>query len=346
LRAWSVVVAVGVSLCTAGSAEARDFKAVMAEAIAARDAGDLERTLALLREAHALQPRPELQNNIGKILEELGRYAEAAEAYTVVVDDRAADEKLRALDAARLRVVRPKSRLCWLFVSSAAEARRVLVDGDQPEIGEAEYSPEFHFFEMRSQARGEVSVMVRTLPRGRRVAVADVVKGSLSAQARLHFAGLTSPPKGVRIDGYRVRAPMADAKVIYVEPGRRFVEVELAEGPWIRREVELVAGQPIDVVEWLEVDAAAGVSPWSALLIGAGAGAAAAGGTLLSIASSERSRVTGAEQLDGRVVGLSHAEALTIEERADDRATAGAVLLGVGSAALTAGLVWLIVSAL
>lgn len=323
-------------------AAARSFPEVMREAIAAKEAGDLERTLALLREAHAIDPQPAVLNNIAKTLEDLGRYAEAADAYRTVVDDESAGDRLRALDRTRLDTVLSKARQCWLLVSNERDAAKVLVDGSPPSVGESPMGEQAHFFEMRAPSRPEVALMIRKLPVGRRVGIGQVLATSLATQGRLHIGSMAPAPKSLRIDGYRLRAPVGEVHVVFVEPGKRYVEVELAEGAWLRAELELTAGRAIDLLELIDAQPSLGPSAWSVLSTSAGLAAAASGATLLAVAAADRARVEDAPLKDGRVAGLTHAEALHLEAQANDRATAGAVLVGVGAAALTTGLIlWL-----
>jgi tetratricopeptide (TPR) repeat protein len=73
--------------------------ALFEESQAAYNAGELERAVALLREAHEIFPEPILLYNLGRALEGLGQMAEAADAYEEYleraedVDDRGAIER-------------------------------------------------------------------------------------------------------------------------------------------------------------------------------------------------------------------------------------------------------------
>ena len=85
-----------VALWVDPASAARPIGEIMADAVKARDAGDLDRTVEFLREAYAVKPAPEILNNMGKILEQLGRYREAVDAYQKVADDPKADAQLRS----------------------------------------------------------------------------------------------------------------------------------------------------------------------------------------------------------------------------------------------------------
>jgi hypothetical protein len=67
---------------------------------------------------------------------------------------------------------------------------------------------------------------------------------------------------------------------------------------------------------------------------------------LFVAAGSDRDRVLSAPlAADGSVIGLTYAEAGRLESSANDKATAGAAMIGVGAAAAGAGLLWWLLSA-
>src|SRR5262245_25324589 len=96
------------SLLTAGAAAPDEFQVLIDRASDARAAGDLDRALLLLERARAMKSLPELDNNIGRTLQDLGRYREAVEAYRRVVEDPRSGEVLRTLDDNRIRDLKPK----------------------------------------------------------------------------------------------------------------------------------------------------------------------------------------------------------------------------------------------
>src|SRR5689334_14972253 len=95
-----IALALVLAATTAHAQEPRDRAiALFEESQTAYNAGELERAVALLREAHDLFPEPILLYNLGRALEGLGQMAEAADAYeqyleqATDVDDRAAIER-------------------------------------------------------------------------------------------------------------------------------------------------------------------------------------------------------------------------------------------------------------
>jgi tetratricopeptide (TPR) repeat protein len=99
---WAACVALAALSATA------DLDQLLAQAAAAKARGAWAESLASMERAHAIHPAPELMNNIGWLLETLGRYRDAAAAYRRVVDDGSASPELRALDRERLEVLSPK----------------------------------------------------------------------------------------------------------------------------------------------------------------------------------------------------------------------------------------------
>ena len=126
LAAWLVVFA-GVTF--APGASAATYEELMQAAKAARKAGDLEACVQALEAAHALRPFPEVYNNLGRIYEQMGRYARGYEIYQAVADDPTADRSLRALDSGRMATLQPKLKRAWLMLTLDAPSARAWVDG-------------------------------------------------------------------------------------------------------------------------------------------------------------------------------------------------------------------------
>ena len=117
------------ALAAAPAHSARPMKEIMADAVKARDAGNLNRTVEFLREAYQAKPAPEILNNLGKILEELGRYREAVDAYQKVADDPNADPQLRSLDTSRIAALQPKLNRAWVLPKITPRDSLVYMDG-------------------------------------------------------------------------------------------------------------------------------------------------------------------------------------------------------------------------
>lgn len=79
-----------IALCLLLLAADPAYDRLLEEAVALKARGDLEGTLAKLEEAERIRPHFKISHNIGAVLEELGRYAEAHAAYRKVTADPAA----------------------------------------------------------------------------------------------------------------------------------------------------------------------------------------------------------------------------------------------------------------
>lgn len=83
-----------------------DVSALIAKGAAAYDAGQLEEAIRLFGEAYAVDPRPNLVFNIGRVHEELGDLAEAVDFYSRFVVLPGIDLEDRKLALERIRVLR------------------------------------------------------------------------------------------------------------------------------------------------------------------------------------------------------------------------------------------------
>jgi hypothetical protein len=130
IRACTCALALAAGTFVSPAALAgRTAESVMNEAVKAREAGDLERVVALLREAYQLHPAPAILNNLGKILEQMGRYREAVDAYQRVADDPKADAQLRTLDTSRIAALRPKMNKAWVLPQVDPPDALIYMDG-------------------------------------------------------------------------------------------------------------------------------------------------------------------------------------------------------------------------
>ena len=328
-----------------------DVERLVAEATAARSGGDIERALDLLRRAYAIDPLPELLNNIGRTLQDLGRYAEAAEAYRKVTADPKADAKLRSLDVERLATLAGKLERGWIRVTIRPPDAWVAIDGeDRPSEADDELgvSPGRHAVVLRAVRSPEVVVRLVDVPAGRRVTVAEDLAIIPAEDGRL---GLDDEGAAAHlsIDGHGIAAGPAPIRGVRLKAGRyeiRFGGPDAAT--WAvdlhaRTRVELSAsgrmGAPVPDVAAVPRRTGA----WIAL--GVGLGMAGAGAGLLAWGAADRARIDDAEK-DGRgvVVGMTRAEAQDLDASAHDKTLAGAVLVGVGAAGVLAGVLWAVLA--
>ncbi|MEC9073474.1 MAG: tetratricopeptide repeat protein, partial [Myxococcota bacterium] len=116
--------------------DAATFQSLMTKAVQARDAGDLGRAATLLGEAYRIRPAPELLNNMGKLYEGQGRYADAVEVYTKVIASEDASAMLKTLDQTRIDLLSRKLGKAWIRTKGLPDGASVYVDGSPLEVDE------------------------------------------------------------------------------------------------------------------------------------------------------------------------------------------------------------------
>ena len=320
-------------------AAAPSADALIAEAISARKAGDLERSLAALTGAYALRPLPVLLNNMGRLLEDLGRYDEAAAIYRRVVADAAADDALVRLDQARLIALEPKMAKAWLRIG--VDTTPIFVEGRR--VFEArELGFDGQSVVMHGAATGERVVRFVALTRGRAYVATPT---DLAPRADDGLLIMPAQLKELTIDGHLIRTDGADR--LRLASGAHHVEARLDDNSAIRRTIVITAGQrheldPLFAVTAVVERLPAAASPWPYVCAGIGATSAGVGIGLLVDAANRRGQVTGATtDPNGVITSVTLARAVQLEATADRNATAGAVALTVGAAAVLTGvLLW------
>jgi len=323
-----------------------DLEGHLARAKQARDAGDYEASLDAMRRAYALEPAPELLNNVAWLLNALGRYDEAHQTYLSIAKDPNAPAGIRDLDAKRADQLAPKLAQAWLRVE--APQCTLEIDGRTYALKE-EIGLRDGPWRIVLRRRGTTDAILRVveLTRGRRADVRVDPSELDPSNGRLLFEGLTANRVSVdgtviRLDGLRTLRLRANRyeiaigderpRVIEVRP-RATVTLATVMAPEASGTPVLVAPAP---------EPAMNVGPPIVTALGLVLGGAAAG--LLVAAESDRNTVRDAERdASGVITGITLREADELETRANDRATAGVV---IGSAALVtaiAGVVWWLV---
>ena len=340
-----------IAVALAGAAEAQPplgpdatYEQLVGAALDAREKKDYTTVLSYLKRAHTLRPSPTLKNNIGRVLEVLGRYKEAHDVYKQVAYDERAPGDLRALDAARASELRDRLNKTWITYKGKAT---LYIDGKRHRGGELGLASGPHRYEFAALGGKTVVLRRYDLPTGRLSRLKDE-RGS-RADSALAMAG--GPITVLAVDDYNVRSPLKGVTRVYLQPGRHTIAITRG-GQRGKATVTLKAGDfaMSDIVTAPEPDpdppptvtSRLTASAWSQIAMG-GIGVAMRGvGTWMSLdAASLRDAVEGpAVDSRGVVVGLSHASAHQKQDEADNKATTGTILLGVGGAAAVGALVW------
>lgn len=347
-------------LLTASRTAAADFEDLLQRAAEARRRGDAESTLSYLEQAYEMRPLPELLNNIGRTLEEMGRYGAAARAYRRVIEDPEAKPPLIELDRKRLAALEPKLEKAWLLVDAAPAGVTGRIDGGPIALGEElEVPPGPHLLQLTgADGRLVLLTFFKAIP-SRRMTIRRDLDGTLPETATLDVEGTISAIERLYIDdhpvhadwtkgrleirlpagAYRVRVELEgrapEVKQIWVESGRTAVLASVLDRP---RPIDAPPPR-IDPMTHTE-PAEAGAGAWPLVLGVAGAVAAGFGTYLFISAENDRDEVRDADVQDGVVIGISMTEAIRLEGRANDKSTAAVVATAGGVAMLAGALLW------
>lgn len=340
----------GLILVVAAAQVSDRDSADFAEAAALREAGRYAQALEVLERLHARTGAVELLNNIGWLLERLGRLREASAAYRRVVEDPAAPPQLVQQDRERLEVLAPRLDRAWL--SPPPSTVGCWVDG-RPWAGGAPLglTPGSHAVEVHRPDSGEGLVRWLELEAGREASLAEVVRvrPDQDGVLRLDPAGVSQ----LSLQGLALSMPTSSLRRIWLAPGRYQVTGETLDGHRFAGEVAIHAGEPAGLPPpTASPDLALGatpepppsepsLAPW---FVGAGAVALAGAAVGFHVAArADRRRVDDAAlDANGVVVGITMAEAEALTARADDRDTLAlglAVSAGVAAVVTT---VWLL----
>jgi hypothetical protein len=334
-----------------------NFDALMAEAVKAKNAGDLERTANLLKEAYRLRPAPELMNNLGKIYEGLGRYTDAVDAYSRVVATSDASKDLKDLDRRRIAALEPKLTSAWLEVTDAARLSLLHINGDPVRWTDAAEVAVAHgavVVEAAETDGGSVRLYFTSFAKGR---LHRLAPGTGSGWGALSVDDLDPRPERLTVNGYAILTNVSEVGTIHLEAGRYAVEVKLPGHVPMVLSIALAQGGAIDLAPLVaaknpqaeSVEAPSGARPTRSSILGptltAGAGlvAAAIGAVLVAGASADRQEVQNvldANKDGAPVLGMSQDEAFAKRDDANRIMPIGVTLVGVGAVTLGGGLLW------
>jgi tetratricopeptide (TPR) repeat protein len=319
-------------------------------AVALRAQGLFVESLELMRQAYALDPSPVLLNNIGSLLEALGRYREAVATYEGVLSHPATPPELIVLDRQRVERLSLKLAGAWLRLESKETGAEGWVDGVAVELGvEVEVPPGAHRIELWTPRTRELRWLHQRLPSGE---LTTVVADAPPDWSRLEVDQLGVPSQGFELDGYHLRGLSRGAETIVLSPGHHTLYWRTpGEAPLVR-ELDLAPGArhrladdpslrlralPLAAVTAPPVEASA----WPLVALGAGAALLGAGGALGVAAGGDRDAVRNARRdPSGVITGLSYAQAGALEAEANTKANAALTFFLTGSATFAVGALW------
>jgi hypothetical protein len=341
------IAAVLVACSIAVDAHARSPEALawVKRSNEALERGDLEAALAAMQRAWEIDPAPQLSNNLGFLLERLGRYDEAAAAYGRVLEDARAPDSLREKNRARLEALQPKLDAAPVVLVAPSDAVIIRVGPISSEAGGEEQlaQPGEALVEIVDRDRGESWLRRVVLPQGRRTAIDAAVVPASFGTVRFRGAAIGS----IRVDGHDLRGPTDHA--LHLERGAHRIEVVSAKLERSSFDLTTEPGETVtlDVVDPLPPPppppphapslpapvAVESSSPWPWVLWGASALFAVAGGVLVGSAYADIAAID-----DGSGISrVSYEEATDLDRRAAIKSPLGIGLLIAGGISLALG---------
>ena len=342
------------------NATAGRFEDLIAQAAEARDAGDSEATLAFLEEAYRLRSLPTVLNNIGRTLELLGRYQEAARAYQGVIDHPNAKRALVALNERRLQAVRKRLGRAWLMVEARPPQVSVHLDGERLKSGdERTVSEGNHLIQLTRVAEPVLALLI--FVEGRKSFLTNVTRdlnGAVPENSVIEVEGMPGPVQEISINGFPIQMDWKMNRIqLRLASGTYDLQIKFIGGSVQSRQVQIEPGQTLLLTKLVVRPPAAPVAPkkkvrleivesrlpgpWPWFLVGAGATGVGVGAVLLGLAEADRNRVRGAARRDdGVVTGLTMLGALRLQDRANRRWQAGWATLGIGMGMTALGIIW------
>ncbi len=317
----------------------------------AYEAGDFEGALALLTQAAREDEKPVYVYNMARVLEAMGRNAEAHASFL----------RTRALPG----VTPELDQLAQASVERLEPLRaKAVVAFDAPDGTLVQLGEQVVVDLTKKQVRDPGPLQICVTPADGR---------TMSCWTRTLQAGVgtTWPPKAagatrgeivlpegepletVELDGFRLVADLARLRSILVDVGTHVVRSKASGGLVYEHRIDVLPGKAAaiprtggELVAGQVVDEPIGPMPW--IIGGSGLALAITGGVLIGVAPGLRKNSTRPTELglgfrisDG-FLQTQHQEAWTRSYRMQ---AAGYALVGVGGAALVGGLAWLLAGA-
>jgi hypothetical protein len=332
------------------------YDALIESAVDARRSGDLATSAELLRKAHTLEPSGELMNNLGRVLEEDGKYREAFETYRSVANDPTADRSLRALDASRMAALQPKIGRAWIVPNISPNDATVYLDGVtvgatpatvagdamMGMTGGSEHAtgPTRTTLEILVPEATDIVIRQPAPPIGERSAYLEDASAIAPTDARINLAGISPAPTEITIDGQALRGDVSTRTMLRLPAGEHQVGVTL---PGFEPETHTITLEPdseVAIAPLLVKTTKVAVEVWGPtpmpwIVLAGGVAVAAVGGGLLGAASMEQPTFN-----SQNVTSMTQVEAQERNERAATLSTAGIATLIAGGSAALGGLVW------
>jgi len=326
-------------LCTA-QAQPPDQRAEQAyeKASQAFQRGEFAEAMKWLEAAMAIQPRPIYVYNIGRVEEAMGRLAAAHATFLRVQAMADVPAPLAKLAAQKAKRLTPLTERAVLVVSGLPAGARVQLDAALLRNPGQELAVDVGVHQLCVISRDERTVACQRadLPAGERTdwrPPTDDGRGALRWTPEPDAVGLELNGAVLLVDPQRLQRVSVDAGQHVVRVVRRSRTAPVQLTVFVGKETRIeVAPEPAVVISERP-------SVWPWIVSGVGLATVGVGVGLFVAAGSER----GVEDVDGLVVETTQVAHRESWSRSADLDLAGAVLLGVGTTAIVAGLVGVLV---
>jgi len=334
-----------------GSPKTPSFNELIKEARLAKDAGNYEEAIALLKRAHKIKATPVLINNIGKMYSKLGRYKEAVDAYRIVTDDPNASQEVRTLDEQRIGKLEPKLSKAWGRVEGDIPWTAVWVGGQFcPLEGQVEVPvrPGTRWVELKAKGGHRIRLRQLDLPMGRRTSIKATTFQNAESMATLRFEDLDPRPVELQVNGLNIESPSTGLNRLDLPAGTHVLRLMNPAGRWVQLKTTLRAAQEALVSkllpsDWKERKSAYGTAPVPGVYRTTQILAAGLGATLIT---SGLYLFYDVEQSRAYVLDETQSPSMTMKEADErwrtlnNRATLGGILTGIGSAVVIGAGTW------
>ena len=337
--------------------ESKRLQVLVQDAKEAKADKDLERVADLLAQAIAIKADPSFRWNLARVYEELCMFPAAALQFEALAKDKTVMKNIREQSELRVRGLKRQREAASFRVALKTANAKLYVDGedtptDKERIRFYRETVSKHVFEIYMPGSWRTRIRTSTPNIKRCVTVNDDLEALPPTMARLRIAANTKLAS-FEINGYRLRADLANLKEIEVEPGEFVIEARTTKGTLMSARAIVNSGGVANVklstssnssepvlgkrLNRLHegVSSQSQVQLWGWITLGAGIALTGGGVTLLALAHStnnqERENV-------GTTAGVVQADAPTLQEDIDGDARTSIAVLGVGAAAALVGL--------
>ena len=195
----------------------------------ARAAGNYVEAVEYLKQAYETTKAPVLLNNLGKVYEEMGNYAEAYATYKRVLEDPTASKELKQLDRERMMDLEPKLNKSMLVAATTMPWQRIWVNESAFAFRtgmEKGVEPEGIVVDIQRQNERLLYRMKIAGEPGRRLTLDESLTTKYEGRRGILLwdQGRVSV-KSVKVDDVSVMASMDATDGVWLVPGRYVIQI-------------------------------------------------------------------------------------------------------------------------